>query len=116
MVKPKDVDSYIAKAPKESRSKLKEIRKAIKEVAPDALEKISYSMPYYGYKGRLAYFLLAKEHIGLYLRPSVLKEYKNELKGYSTSKATIRLPLNKKIPINLIKKLIKTGIKHNEEN
>ncbi len=66
----KNVDEYIANAPEELQSKLKQLRKVIKDSAPEALEKISYGMPYYGYKGRLAYFAYAKEHIGLYIPPS----------------------------------------------
>ena len=62
---PKDVDEYIEGAPKEVQGKLKEFRAAIREVAPTAVERISYGMPYYDYKGRLAYFSLAKKHIGL---------------------------------------------------
>jgi len=56
MKKAKDVDEYIAKAPKEVRGKLKELRAIIKSAAPKAEERISYGMPYYRYKGRLVYF------------------------------------------------------------
>ena len=108
------VDEYIASAPKEVQGKLKEIRKAIKEVAPDAQEKISYGMPYYGYKGRLTYFAFAKKHIGLYAMPPVVQDHIHELKRYRTSTATIRFPLNEKLPIPLIKKLIMAGVKNNE--
>jgi uncharacterized protein YdhG (YjbR/CyaY superfamily) len=64
---PKDVDEYIARAPKEMQGKLEELRVAITEAAPAAVESISYGMPYYVYKGRLAYFNLTKTHIGLYI-------------------------------------------------
>jgi len=49
----KDVDDYVARAPKEVQDKLQEIRSAIREVAPTAVESISYGMPYFDYKGRL---------------------------------------------------------------
>ena len=110
----KDVDEYIASAPKEVQGKLKELRATIKETAPNAEEKISYGMPYYGYKGRLAYFAYFKNHIGLYAMPPILKGHQNELKKYQTAKATIRFPLNEDLPIALIKKLVKAGIKNNE--
>ena len=113
--KPKNVDSYIAKAPKEFQGKLKQIRATIKAVAPKADERISYGMPYYEYRGRLAYFLLAKAHIGLYLTPPIIEEHKKELKSYQTAKATVRFPLDKKLPIVLIKKLIKARMKRNEQ-
>ena len=113
--RPKDVDSYIASAPKETQGKLRKMRKAIREVVPKATEKISYGMPYYGYNGRLAYFRLAKKHIGLYIPTPTLAEHKKELKRYETAKATVRFPLDEKLPIALIKKLIKARMKKNEK-
>lgn len=111
----KDVGEYIANAPKEVQGKLKELREAIKSVAPNAIEKISYGMPYYHYKGRLVYWGLAKKHIGIYLPTPIIEEHKNDLKDYSTSAATIRFPLDKKLPIALLKKLIKARLRKNDE-
>ena len=107
----KDVDEYISRAPKEVQGKLEELRTAIREAAPTAVERISYGMPYYDYKGRLIYFRLTKAHIGLYVPPPVIEEHKNELADYQAAKATVRFPLNKKLPITLIKKLVKAGMK-----
>ena len=115
MKRARTVDEYIANAPEELQSKLKQLRKIIKDCAPDALEKISYGMPYYGYKGRLAYFAYAKNHIGLYITPPVIAEHKKELKEYKTATATIRFPLDKKLPLTLIKKLVKARVKKNEK-
>ena len=109
-----EVDSYIAGAPKSERDKLEQLRQIIGSIAPDAVERISYGMPYYGYKGRLAYFRLCKTHIGLYVPPPVVAEHRRELKGYETSDATVRFPLDKKLPVGLIRTLIKARKKKNE--
>jgi len=111
---PKDVDAYIAEAPKELQGKLKELRATIRTTVPDAEERISYNMPYYGYKGRLAYFAAYKNHIGLYVPPPVIQENKSELKNYETSTGTVRFPNDKPLPLALIKKLIKSRMKINE--
>jgi uncharacterized protein YdhG (YjbR/CyaY superfamily) len=111
---PKEVDAYISAAPKEVQEKLREVRAAIKSVAPTAAESISYAMPYYNYKGRLAWFGLHTEHIGLYLRPPVIEEHKADLAGYKTTKSAVQLPLDKKIPVPLIKKLVKARMKKND--
>ena len=71
-------------------------------------------MPYYGYKGRVVYFRLSKNHIGLYVPTPVIEEHKSELKDYETAKATVRFPLDKKLPIALIRKLVKARIKKNK--
>jgi uncharacterized protein YdhG (YjbR/CyaY superfamily) len=111
---PKDVDAYISAAPKEVQGKLKELRTIIKETAPDAQERISYGMPYYQYKGRLVYFAVAKKHIGVYIPPPVIAEFKGELKEYETAISTVRFPIDKPLPIALVKKLIKARMKKNE--
>jgi uncharacterized protein YdhG (YjbR/CyaY superfamily) len=113
-MKPKTVAEYIAFAPPEIQAKLKEIRKAIKEVAPEAEEKLSYGMPYYGYKGRFAYFAYAKKHVGLYVMPPVVADHKKELEGYETATATVRFPLDEPLPLPLIKKLLKAGKANND--
>lgn len=114
MKKPKDVDAYISTAPKESQIKLNQLRSIIKKSAPQAVEKISYGMPYYAYKGRLAYFSAWKTHIGLYIPTPTIAEHRSELAAYETTKATVRLPLNRKLPVTLIQKLIRARAKTNE--
>ncbi len=86
----------------------------INKAAPEAEEKISNSMPYYGYKGRVAYFRLGKKFIGLYIMPPIVDRFKDEVGQYYATSATLHLPLDKKLPILLIKKLIKARIKFNE--
>jgi len=115
MKTPKDVDEYIASTPKEVQGMLKELRTMIRKAAPKAEERISYGMPYYGYKGRLVYFRLSKKHIGLYIPTPVIEEHKEELKKYETATATIRFPLDKKLPVALIKKLVRARMKKNED-
>ena len=112
--KPKTVGSYIKAAAPEAQGKLRQLRQAISQAAPKAEEKLSYGMPYYHYLGRLAYFAAFKHHIGLYIPSPVVAEYKKELKGYVTAMATIRFPMEKPIPVALVKKLVKARMRNNE--
>lgn len=52
-----------------ARSMLKRIRTAVKAAAPMAEERISYRMPYYHYRGRVAYFAAFKDHVSLFAMP-----------------------------------------------
>jgi uncharacterized protein YdhG (YjbR/CyaY superfamily) len=113
--KPKDVDTFIAAAPKEVQGKLKELRATIRKAAPTAVEKIGYGMPYYSYKGQLAYFNVWTSHIGLYLPTPTIAEHETQLAGYETTKATVRFPLDERLPVGLIRTLIKARMKANEE-
>jgi uncharacterized protein YdhG (YjbR/CyaY superfamily) len=110
-----NVDEYIGKAPEEYRGKLDQLRGLIKKCAPNALEKISYGMPYYHYQGRLAYFAYFKNHIGLYIPPPIIENHKEELVNYKISVSAIHFPLDNELPDKLIKKLIKARMKWNEK-
>jgi uncharacterized protein YdhG (YjbR/CyaY superfamily) len=109
------VEGYIRAAPKAAQAKLREVRKAILDAAPEASESISYRIPYYSYKGRLAWFGIFKGHIGLFVRPPVLEEHEGELNGYTMTKSSLHLPLDRAIPVSLVKKLVRAAAKKNEE-
>ena len=110
------VDKYLNDAPIEIREELEELRKIIKSVAPKAEEKISYGMPYYGYKGRLVYFAYFKNHIGLYIMPRFLEGFEKEIEDYKTGRATLQISFDKKLPAQLIKKILKNAVKMIEED
>src|SRR4051812_9733076 len=93
----KAVDAYIAAAPKAAQPRLRQLRKLIKQAAPDATERLSYGMPYYDYDGRLVYFSAFPNHIGLY--PAGQAERSNELKEYVTGKGTFRFPMDRPLPV-----------------
>lgn len=108
------VEDYIASAPKKAQPKLREMRAAIRTAAPTAREGISYRIPYYDYKGRLAWFGLQSKHIGLYLRPPVVAQHKKELAGYKTTLSAVHFPLDEKIDTKLVKNLVKARMKMND--
>ncbi len=112
MKKPKDVDAYIAAAPKEVRATLTELRRVIKNAAPRASERISYGMPFYeyggaGYAGRLVYFAAYKKHISLFITPRSAETAPAAIAKYRVGKATYRFPLDNPLPFALIGKAVK---------
>ena len=79
----KDVTAYIESAPKVVREKLEKIRKIFFEVAPDAVESISYGMPTYKVNNKpIGYFAYFKSHIGFYPTPGPIKVFEEDLKQY----------------------------------
>ena len=109
------VDEYIAQAPQEVQEKLQELRTTIRAIAPEAQERISYSMPFYDYKGRLVYFRLWKKYIGLYIPTPVLEDHASELEAYKTTKSAVHFPLHEPLPLDLIKKLVQARMRKNDE-
>jgi uncharacterized protein YdhG (YjbR/CyaY superfamily) len=113
--KPKNIDEYIIGFPEEIQKILKEIRSTIKKAAPEAEEKISYGMPAFMLNGILVYFAAFKNHIGFYALPSGNEAFKKEISAYKTGKGSIRFPLDKPLPLDLITKIVKFRIKENSE-
>ncbi len=112
---PKNVDEYLAGVPEPARSTLKKIRAAIRSaVPPGATETISYRIPAFKYKGVLVWFAAFSNHCSLFPTASVIEAFKNELKGFSTSKGTIHFPTDKPLPTALVKKLVKARVAQNE--
>lgn len=111
----RSVDEYIAEFSPEIRELLETIRLTIMEAAPQAEEVISYNMPAYRQNGILVYFAAGKEHIGFYPTPGPIVYFRDELKGYKTSKGAIQFPIEKNIPKGLVRKIVKYRIKEDTE-
>ncbi len=110
------IDDYLSSVPGEMKIVLEELRKLIREAAPEAEEVISYNMPAYRQDGMLVYFMAHKNHIGFYPGNNAVNEiFKEELKEYKTSKGTIQLPVNKVLPKRLLQRIVKFRIKENVE-
>ena|SRR5258706_11103495 len=113
--RPKDVAAYIAAAPPKARPPLRLVRKIIRDAAPHATETISYGMPYYSHHGRLIYFALMRDWIGLYMLGRAKARYAKELKPYLSGASTARFALDRPLPVGLIRKVVKERIAENEE-
>ena len=112
---PQTVEEYLARIPEPARSTLQKIRATIRSAVPaEATEAISYRMPAFKYKGTLMWYAAFADHCSLFPGASVIAAFKNELKGYTVSKGTIRFPVDKPLPSALVKKLVKAKIAENE--
>jgi uncharacterized protein YdhG (YjbR/CyaY superfamily) len=112
---PKNIDEYLARVPQPARSTLSRIRAVIRSVAPpESTETISYGIPAFKYKGMLVWFAAFSKHCSLFPGSSVIEAFKDELEGFSISKGTIQFPVDKPLPVALVKKLVKARIAQNE--
>lgn len=107
MAKPTTVSEYIAIAPKSAQKKLREMRACLKSVTPKATESLKWSIPAFSYERILYTYAGFKQHIGFYPTPSAVRAFKKELANYKTAKGSIQFPLDKPLPLGLIKKIAK---------
>ncbi len=102
---PSNIDEYIDSCCPEIRDTLREIRRVIRETAPDATERISYRMPAFEQNGPLVYFAAFTNHIGFYPLPDSIETFADDLAPYKTSTGAVQFPIGKEIPYDLIRRI-----------
>jgi uncharacterized protein YdhG (YjbR/CyaY superfamily) len=108
---PQTIDEYLARIPQPARGTLEKIRMAIRSaVPPETAEIISYGIPAFKHKQVLVWFAAFSDHCSLFPTAAVADEFKNELKGFATSKGTIHFPIDKALSKTLVKKLVKARL------
>ena len=107
------IDAYIAACPEAIQKKLQELRTTIKASAPDATEKISYQIPTFYLKGNLVHFAAYTDHISFFPTSSGREAFKQELSIYPGGKGTIRFPIDKPLPLELIGRIVKFRVAEN---
>lgn len=113
---PQTIDAYIAGFPGEVQKILKKIRMTIRKAAPAAKEKISYQIPTFTLNGKyLIYFAAWKKHVALYPAPRAHEKFKDELAAYEGGKGTVKFPLDRPIPFDLIRRIVKFKVKETLE-
>lgn len=115
MKKATNIDEYIAGYPEEIQKILEQLRATIKKTAPKAEEVISYGLPAFKLNGMLVWFAAHSKHIGFYPRASGIEAFKKELSNYKSAKGSVQFPIDKGLPLALIKKIVKFRVKENEQ-
>ena len=105
VAKPKSIDEYIARAPVETQKKLRDMQACIRRAAPGATESLKWGMPAFSYKRILVVFAVFKHHIGFFPTPSAIKAFRKDLLKYKTTTGAIQFPLDKPLPLPLIRKI-----------
>jgi uncharacterized protein YdhG (YjbR/CyaY superfamily) len=112
---PQTIDEYIAGFPPDVQETLQEIRRTIRDAAPDAEETVKYGIPTFTLQGNLVHFGAYKKHIGFYPTPSATEKFKEQLSAYEGSKGAVRFPLDQPLPVDLIAQIVKFRVKENLE-
>lgn len=109
--KPKDIDGYISQFPDDVQVVLQNVRKTIRNAAPDAKEVISYQMPAFRQHGILVYFAAWKKHVGLYPPISGDKAIEKAVARYAGPKGNLQFPLDEPMPLDVIERIVKLRVK-----
>lgn len=107
------IDEYISQFPPDVQAIMNKVRAVIREAAPQAQERISYQMPGFYQNGMLVWFGGHKNHLGFYPTGEGIEAFKQDLAGYKMSKGAVQFPLDKPIPYELIRKIVKQRVAQN---
>jgi uncharacterized protein YdhG (YjbR/CyaY superfamily) len=113
MAKFNSVEQYFSKLSEPAKTRMEQMRETIKKAAPGAEEVISYNIPAFKSNGMLVWYAAYAHHIGLYPRASGIEAFKKELAGYKNAKGSVQFPLDRPLPVGLIKKIVKYRVKEN---
>jgi uncharacterized protein YdhG (YjbR/CyaY superfamily) len=113
--RPTSITEYINDAPKAARKKLREIRTCIRKAAPGAKEGLKWGMPALSYHRILVTFAAFEHHIGFYPTPSAVKAFAKELSKFATASSSIQFPLDKPLPLPLIRKITEFRVRESME-
>jgi len=107
------VKAYLAAVPPKPRSILKRLRRQVHTAAPTSVDGFTYRMPCLRIDDRpLIWYAAFKNHVSLFpITPPVMRPVEKELRGYETSKGTLRIPFDKPLSAALVKKLVKARLR-----
>ncbi|CAB4640259.1 MAG: hypothetical protein F2612_04755 [Actinobacteria bacterium] len=108
----KEVDDFLGAVPEPQQSTLRELRAMLKKILPDGEEKIHYGVPAIQINGKsIAGYASAKRHCSYYPHSGALLEtLADSLTKYDYSKGTLHFPVDKCLPISLVRKLVKARL------
>lgn len=110
------VEDYLAGVSPAARMRLETIRAIVRRVAPDATEAISYQIPAFALGGHyLLYAGAWKRHVGMYPVGAVDAELEAELAPFRSGKATVRFPLDRPLPEDLVERLVQHAVDRHQE-
>jgi uncharacterized protein YdhG (YjbR/CyaY superfamily) len=104
------VRAHIASRPPEARRALRSIAAAVRATAPGVADAFSYGIPAFRYEGRiLVYYAAWKDHTSMYPASRAFERaHAKALGKLSLShKGTLRFPLDKPVPVRIVRLLVK---------
>jgi uncharacterized protein YdhG (YjbR/CyaY superfamily) len=103
----KTIDGYVAAAPAPSQERLRRLVAVVRAAAPDATERIAYGLPTWHQGENLIHLGGFAGHVGVYPGPAAIEAFAEKLAGYACSKGAIQLPLDGRLPVALVRSLVR---------
>jgi len=104
------VATYINAAPKDSRGKLREMRRLIAACAPGAVQSLKWGMPTFSYRRILVTYAAFQKHIGFFVTSETRRAFEKQLAGFKTASSSVQFPLERPLPTALIRRMVRARV------
>ncbi len=110
-----EVDAYIATQPGPTAQALQAVREAVHEAAPHCTERLNYGIPAFalepgGKRDQQVMMAGYARHVGFYPHPEVVAAMTDQLQGYRFAKGSVQFPLDRPMPVELVKQMVKLRV------
>ena len=112
MDKPKSVKAYLSGLEPSQRTAVAHLRDTIASVVPKAEEAIAWSMPAFKLHGKaFVGYCAFKDHYSFFpMSAAAIEQHRDALGEHVTGKGTIAFGYDEKLPVTLVKKVVKTRL------
>jgi uncharacterized protein YdhG (YjbR/CyaY superfamily) len=109
------VEAYLAAAEPDARERLERIRALVREVVPEATERISYRMPAFRFEDRVVVWYAAfRDHVSLFPASALVRErLGQDVAPHLSGKGTIRFELDAPLPEDVIRRVVEVRVDEN---
>lgn len=105
--KPKNISEYISLQPVAQKKMLTQMRAVIRKAVPGLGEKLAWGMPTFTMEGNIAHIAGFKNHVSFFPGPVAMEEFADQMSKFETSKGTLKISLDQKVPVALLAKIMK---------
>ena len=110
------IDEYNRSLSQDVLAAVDEVRGVIRSVIPDADEVISYQIPTFKLDGKYVVYVSGwAEHVSMYPVPERDEQLLAELEPFRSGKGTLKFPLGKPLPHDLIRRTVEELLAEREE-
>lgn len=110
------VEEYLDDCDEIGRERLEAIRTVVRDVEPEAGERISYAIPAFTIDGKVFVFMAAwKEHVSMYPLPQGDPAVDAALAPYAVAKGTVKFRHRDPLPLDVVRLVVEAKLREARE-
>lgn len=109
MNKPTNIDEYIESNDESVKPLLIELREVIRQVIPEATEKLAWNMPTWHKHKNVIHFDAFDDHVNVYIGKDLTEKYRNLHPDFKFTTRGVKLFYDQPLPVAMIQSMARDG-------